>query len=284
MTKPKIVIFDLDNCLSDDRHRIHLIDWTQTNPGLRYVQYHKRCDEDRPGNIALFSRAQGPKAVFFTARPESVREQTRSWIAKNFYVYDPLIFMRPNDDHSSSVELKRRMLNLVLSGNEIVAAYDDRPDIVEMYKSYGIDAKVTNIHGHCAYTPPSTPVRSITMTEEERSDLHNAYAPSKSAPTPRKEVSAADVLGKMADTFRERNAVYGDNYKMVAKLMAVLFPSGVPSELVVQDHFHLFELMLVKLSRYAISGLTHTDSVHDLAVYAAMCEAFNLNNPKDTQA
>jgi len=91
-----------------------------------------------------------------------------------------------------------------------------------------------------------------------------------------------EILEKMADTFRERNAVYGDNFRMVAKLMAVLFPKGVPPELVVQDHFHLFELILVKLSRYAISDLTHIDSIHDLAVYAAMCESINheRNQPK----
>lgn len=84
---------------------------------------------------------------------------------------------------------------------------------------------------------------------------------------------AAMILDQMADTFRQRNAVYGDNYRMVAKLVKVLFPNGVPSELVVTDQWHLFELKLVKLSRFAISGLTHIDSIHDDAVYAAMIES-----------
>lgn len=84
---------------------------------------------------------------------------------------------------------------------------------------------------------------------------------------------AAMILDQMADTFRQRNAVYGDNYRMVAKLVKVLFPQGVPSELVVTDQWHLFELKLVKLSRFAISGLTHIDSIHDDAVYAAMIES-----------
>ena len=84
---------------------------------------------------------------------------------------------------------------------------------------------------------------------------------------------AAMILDQMADTFRQRNAVYGDNYRMVAKLMKVLFPNGVPSEVVFSDQFHLFELKLVKLSRFAISGLTHIDSIHDDAVYAAMLES-----------
>ena len=82
-----------------------------------------------------------------------------------------------------------------------------------------------------------------------------------------------EKLEAMAKTFRERNKVYGNNYKMISKLMAVLFPEGVPSELVLEEHFHLFELVLVKISRYAISNLTHVDSVHDAAVYCAMCEA-----------
>ena len=83
----------------------------------------------------------------------------------------------------------------------------------------------------------------------------------------------AIILDEMADTFRQRNAVYGDNYRMVAKLVKVLFPNGVPSELVTTDHWHLFELKLVKLSRFAISGLTHIDSIHDDAVYSAMIES-----------
>lgn len=83
----------------------------------------------------------------------------------------------------------------------------------------------------------------------------------------------AIILDEMAETFRQRNAVYGDNYRMVAKLVKVLFPNGVPPELVVSDQWHLFELKLVKLSRFAISNLTHTDSIHDDAVYSAMIES-----------
>lgn len=88
-----------------------------------------------------------------------------------------------------------------------------------------------------------------------------------------KPVNAADVLQLMSNTYRERNAVYGDNFRMVGPMMRILFPKGVPAEVVHSDQFHLFELILVKLSRFAISNLQHTDSIHDAAVYAAMIEA-----------
>ena len=93
---------------------------------------------------------------------------------------------------------------------------------------------------------------------------------------------AATILDQMADTFRQRNAVYGDNYRMVAKLVKVLVPKGVPSELVVTDQWHLFELKLVKLSRFAISNLTHIDSIHDDAVYAAMIESILHEQKENT--
>lgn len=91
-----------------------------------------------------------------------------------------------------------------------------------------------------------------------------------------KPKNAADILTEMAATYRERNAVYGDNFRMVGKLMAVLFPNGVPAEVLHSDQFHLFELKLVKLSRFAISGLTHQDSIHDDGVYSAMIEQIIL--------
>lgn len=72
---------------------------------------------------------------------------------------------------------------------------------------------------------------------------------------------------------------------MVGKVMAVLFPDGIPAALLHADHWHLFELKIVKLTRFAASGLTHVDSVHDDAVYSAMIESCLLektcrNKPK----
>jgi hypothetical protein len=85
---------------------------------------------------------------------------------------------------------------------------------------------------------------------------------------------AADILAEMADTFRERNKVYGDNYKRVGDVMMALFPQGMSLTSAADfNKWHLFELMIVKLTRFANSGLTHQDSIHDLAVYAAMVES-----------
>jgi hypothetical protein len=86
--------------------------------------------------------------------------------------------------------------------------------------------------------------------------------------------TAADILAEMAETYRERNKVYGDNYKRVGDVMTAMFPDGVWLH-TAEDYnvWHLFELMVVKMTRFANSDLTHEDSIHDLAVYAAMVES-----------
>ena len=86
-------------------------------------------------------------------------------------------------------------------------------------------------------------------------------------------MEAAEILEEMARTFRERNEVYGDNYKNVGAVMKSLFPGNVNLNSV-DDYnmWHLFELMIVKITRFANSELKHQDSIHDTAVYAAMIE------------
>jgi hypothetical protein len=93
-----------------------------------------------------------------------------------------------------------------------------------------------------------------------------------------KKTSADNVLASMSETFREKNKVYVDNYVMVGKVMQAFFPDGVVLASAADfELFHLFELKVVKLTRFIISGMKHIDSVHDDAVYSAMIEAILLN-------
>lgn len=90
--------------------------------------------------------------------------------------------------------------------------------------------------------------------------------------------TAAEILADMADTYRQRNAVYGDNYKRVGAVMEAMFPNGVMLKTAEDFNvWHLFELAVVKMTRFANTGLTHQDSIHDMAVYAAMVESLIAN-------
>lgn len=98
--------------------------------------------------------------------------------------------------------------------------------------------------------------------------------------------TAADLLAKGAETFRERNTVYQDNHKRIGGMMHAMFPAGLtvntPEE---WTRLYLFFLGVVKKSRYAVNFTKggHKDSVHDETVYNAMLEAFDeeLANAKE---
>lgn len=89
------------------------------------------------------------------------------------------------------------------------------------------------------------------------------------------QFSVPDALTKLADLYRERGKVYGDNYKLHGFVMRHLFPNGV-TLLTVNDHnrFGVFTQIVCKLTRYANMWDKggHADSVDDMTVYAQMLQ------------
>jgi hypothetical protein len=259
-------IFDLDNCIADDAWRIPFVAWSAADSGKRYDVYHRACGGDKPGNLEKLAAhiEAGDVIMFLTGRPTAVREQTRVWIdaqlralrSTGAITVQPTfhLLMRRDGDERSSVSIKRdQLLSLrvdwELQIDRCTGAYDDREDIVEMYRNSGVNASVLRIHDVDAYSPP---------------------APASASP---QKADTAAILAQMAATFRERNAVYKENAKMAGEVLAALYPNGVTLK-TAADHewWHVWCLLFVKLTRFVVSEHTHVDSIHDLAVYAAIIE------------
>lgn len=156
---PRYVIVDLDNCIADDAWRIPRINWAKSNPLDRYHDYHSLSGFDQLGNEDILLAPRHERLVILTARPLSYRAITEEWLHRNGVNYWHLL-MRNTSDHRSSLELKRTMLGWLqelynVPLRQVVAAYDDRPDIVEMFREHGLPAQVRSIHDVCAYTPPA---------------------------------------------------------------------------------------------------------------------------------
>lgn len=149
------IIVDLDNCIADDSHRINRINWQHEDPFRRYHDYHLLSGFDKVGNRDLLEGIS--EIIIFTARPEHYRALTEEWLKRNNIEFAHL-FMRTEGDHVHSRELKcGQLLSLSVHNvplGSVVCAYDDRPDVVDMYKKFGIPAEVRAIHNLCAYTKP----------------------------------------------------------------------------------------------------------------------------------
>tara|TARA_R100000808_G_C2129109_1_gene138676 strand:- start:116 stop:478 length:363 start_codon:yes stop_codon:yes gene_type:complete len=86
------------------------------------------------------------------------------------------------------------------------------------------------------------------------------------------EKTAIDFLEEALKTYKERNKVYGKNYYTFGKVMKILFPEG--TFLQTEGDFNRYgclSAIVGKLCRYANNfdiKCGHTDSIHDLGVYA----------------
>lgn len=93
------------------------------------------------------------------------------------------------------------------------------------------------------------------------------------------ELTVYSKLLAAAETYKQRNAEYGDSPTKFGRLMTVLFPEGVTCESE-RDFMRLgiFVQIVGKLSRYNFQNPQHSDTMRDLGVYALMMEHADTSN------
>ena len=91
--------------------------------------------------------------------------------------------------------------------------------------------------------------------------------------------SVSNIMEKAIATLESRHKVYGDSYKLTANALESFFPDGICLKSS-KDHerFHIFMLIVVKLSRYSNNWTKpHKDSIHDAGIYSFILE--HIDNP-----
>ena len=155
-----VILLDIDGCIADDAWRISKIDWSAQDPFARYHTYHTLGPWDSAGNTDLFMHRE-EQIVMITSRPVFYRTVTEQWLRRQAVHYSHLI-MRNNGDHRPSTAIKRAAVlglhNYGIALEQVVCAYDDRPEIVAMYLELGINAEVRALHAVSAYHDPKTGV------------------------------------------------------------------------------------------------------------------------------
>lgn len=84
-----------------------------------------------------------------------------------------------------------------------------------------------------------------------------------------------DYLEQCADVYRQKRVVYGDNYRLIGKVMNNLFPEGITVKSVDDwNRLHLLFLSVVKITRYTNNFQKggHDDSLLDSIVYQSMLQ------------
>lgn len=144
----ELALFDLDGCVSNDRWRRHHQPTGKTAPPEAYDSYNIGCAYDEPANVqcVIEEMAQQRLITFVTARPEKWRPQTHSWLDKHFSGWHTLL-MRPDGNVARSPQLKEQLIleHLAATKAKVAVAYDDRDDVIAMYRALGFDARLLEI-------------------------------------------------------------------------------------------------------------------------------------------
>lgn len=153
-----MIILDIDNCIADDAWRLpRILPASKLDDRhARFHEYHLLSAWDAVGNREVFL---GKPAAVCTARPIAYRALTMEWLRRAGVEVRHLL-MRNMDDYRTSKLLKAYQLECLLhhygmKREEIVGAYDDRIEVVNMYLEAGLPARVVKIHDMALHEPAS---------------------------------------------------------------------------------------------------------------------------------
>jgi len=143
------IILSLDNTISDDSWRVPKIDSNKADPMARNNEYHLLSGFDVPGNEWLW-QGNDYEVVVLTSRPKFYAPITLQWL-KNIDIEPACLIMREDNDYSPAPKLRHGQLQafyerMGASSEDIVGAYDDCREVVEMYRAQGIRGDVIAIH------------------------------------------------------------------------------------------------------------------------------------------
>lgn len=126
-------LFDIDGTLADLSHRLHHIQKEPKDWGAFFAA----CAGDAPiEHICALARIL--PAVFVSGRSDQCRSDTEKWLTLHVGFCAPL-YMRAEGDHRHDDIVKGELLDrIVADGFKPIMAFDDRDQVVAMWRSRGI--------------------------------------------------------------------------------------------------------------------------------------------------
>ena len=140
----KCFLVDIDGTVANGDHRLHHI---QKEPKA-WDDYFLECGKDAPiehMRAVVIGLSAHARIVYVSGRSDLVRQQTIDWFDQHGFPCDAL-YMRKQGDHTDDDKLKIQLLaQLRADGFEPIMAFDDRDQVVRMWRERGIPcAQVAN--------------------------------------------------------------------------------------------------------------------------------------------
>lgn len=141
-TKPEAVIFDLDGTLCDTSGIVHFVN----GPKKDHDAFHRASASCPPNEHVVemlrpHLEVKDRQVFIVTGRDEKHRALSESWLGSNGIPWDVLL-MRPRGDMRQDTVVKAEILEQIRRKLDVIAAYDDRPTVLAMWREQGIPTVV----------------------------------------------------------------------------------------------------------------------------------------------
>lgn len=134
----KAVIVDLDGTLADCGHREHHVTGSSRNWDAFFAGMGDDICVEPVAWLVGKLAAQDIRIILCSGRPDSHRDITIDWLARNGVPWDELN-MRPAGDFRPDHLIKGLMLDAILAdGNDVMFTIDDRSSVVRMWRDRGL--------------------------------------------------------------------------------------------------------------------------------------------------
>jgi len=125
--KPSAYIFDVDGTLALIKNR-GPFDWKKVGQDVLNVPVYRILD---------MVRQAGHKIIIFSGRDGICMKETKDWLALHNITWDHFI-MRPVGNSEKDSSIKLRMFNEIKDDYNILGVFDDRDQVVHMWRSLGL--------------------------------------------------------------------------------------------------------------------------------------------------
>jgi predicted kinase len=133
--KPIAVIFDIDGTLADHNGVRSPFQWDRVH-----------LDSPRPNVVHLlnmYKHLAHYKIIIMSGRDGVCRKLTEQWLKEQYIDWDEFM-MRPEGSQEPDYKVKRDLFDKVKDNYNIVLAVDDRDQIVNLWRSMGIETWQVN--------------------------------------------------------------------------------------------------------------------------------------------
>lgn len=137
------IIIDIDNTLSLGNKRFKLAEKPNGKTDWDIAHNPELVKQDEPNfpmvDLAKRYKRDGFKIIILTGRPDSIQEATEFWLDKYGVEYDEL-YMRTKREHYIKASTFKKTIYEMYIKDDIICAYDDDEEIIQMWNSLGIPA------------------------------------------------------------------------------------------------------------------------------------------------